>query len=78
MINETALATIFNQKTFGMRFSASVVGGRGRLHRLIMDGAIRATKRSNSPNGKLYCNAWDVIKHAHSKYLDDDLILKGN
>lgn len=55
---------VMNQKTFGFRFSAAIVGGRTRLERLIAQGKIRAEKRSNSQNGKLYCNASDVLRNA--------------
>jgi hypothetical protein len=67
-LDETTLKVVFNRKTFGMCFSASIVGGKGRLLRLIEDGTIRAKKRSNAPNGKLYCNAWDVIKCSRPKF----------
>ena len=39
---------VMNQKTFGFRFSAAIVGGRSRLERLIAQGKIRAEKKSNS------------------------------
>lgn len=55
---------VMNQKTFGFRFSAAIVGGRTRLERLIAQGKIRAEKRSHSQNGKLYCNASDVLRNA--------------
>lgn len=55
---------VMNQKTFGFRFSAAIVGGRSRLERLIAQGKIRAEKKSNSQNGKLYCNASDVLRNA--------------
>ena len=53
-----------NQKTFGFRFSAAIVGGRIRLQRLIDSGLIRTEKKSKSQNGKLYCNASDVLRNA--------------
>ncbi|SHI97712.1 hypothetical protein SAMN05444350_11260 [Bacteroides stercorirosoris] len=55
---------VMNQKTFGFRFSATIVGGRTRLQRLIEKGEIRTEKKSVSQNGKLYCNASDVLRYA--------------
>ena len=54
---------VMNQKTFGFRFSAAIVGGRIRLQRLIDSGLIRTEKKSKSQNGKLYCNASDVLRN---------------
>lgn len=68
---ESQLATIYlimNKKTFGFRYSAEIVGGRGKLERLIGDGKIRAEKVSDSQNGKWQCNAADVLRHAVVKY----------
>ena len=36
---------VMNQKTFGFRFSAAIVGGRIRLQRLIDSGLIRTEKK---------------------------------
>lgn len=55
---------VMNQKTFGFRFSAAIVGGRIRLQKLIDSGLIRTEKKSKSQNGKLYCNASDVLRNA--------------
>ena len=55
---------VMNQKTCGFRFSAAIVGGRIRLQRLIDSGLIRTEKKSKSQNGKLYCNASDVLRNA--------------
>ena len=68
---ELQLATIYhmmNTKTFGFRYSAEIVGGRGKLERLIGDGKIRAEKANDSQNGKWQCNAADVLKNAVIKY----------
>lgn len=64
MIDEEALKIVMNDKTFGQRTAASIVGGRGRLFTLIGKGLIRAEKKTCSQNGKWFCNAWDVIKYA--------------
>lgn len=64
MLNETAIMVTMNDKTFGLRESASIVGGMTRLQNLLDRGAIRYTKKSEKQNAKLFCNAWDVLKHA--------------
>ena len=65
---EARLQTIFtllNDKTFGLRFSEKLVGGRARLERLIVEGKIRAEKGNlNAQNGKWLGNASDVLRHA--------------
>lgn len=67
-LNDDTLKIVLNDKTFGQREAADIVGGRGRLFRLVGSGAIRAEKkRADSQNGKWYCNAYDVIKHAQLK-----------
>lgn len=69
MLNEETLKIVLNNKTFGQREAADIVGGRGRLFRLVGSGDIRAEKiPANRQNGRWYCNAWDVIKHAMVKY----------
>lgn len=67
MIDETTLKIVFNNKTFGQRMAASIVGGRGRLYDLVGKGLIRCEKKNNVQNGKWFCNAWDVIKYAQLK-----------
>lgn len=64
MLNETAIMVTMNDKTFGLRESASIVGGMSRLQKLLDVGAIRYKKKSDKQNAKLFCNAWDVLKHA--------------
>lgn len=44
MINEEVLKIVLNDKTFGQREAADIVGGRGRLFRLVGSGDIRAEK----------------------------------
>lgn len=56
---------LMNDKTFGLRFSEKLVGGRARLERLIVEGKIRAEKvNSHAQNGKWQCNASDVLRYA--------------
>jgi len=72
MLNEDVLRIVLNDKTFGQREAASIVGGRGRLFRLVGSGEIRAEKKpADRQNGRWYCNAFDVIKHAEYKYFKD-------
>ena len=59
---------VMNGLTFGLRYSARIVGGRGRLERLIIEGKIRADKGNmKAQNGKWLCNASDVLKYAMEK-----------
>lgn len=56
---------LMNDKTFGLRYSEKIVGGRARLERLIVEGKIRAEKGNvNAQNGKWLCNASDVLRYA--------------
>lgn len=68
MVNEEVLKIVLNDKTFGRDQAADIVGGLSRLIDLIGKGLIRAEKRKNKQNGKWFCNAYDVIKHAQLKY----------
>lgn len=68
MIDEDVLKIVLNDKTFGQREAADIVGGRSRLFRLVGSGAIRAEKEpANRQNGRWYCNAYDVVKYASLK-----------
>lgn len=58
------ILSIMDQETFGQRKSASLVGGLGRLIKLIEEGKIRSDKPTNKQNGKWFCNAADVLKFA--------------
>lgn len=59
---------VMNGMTFGLRYSERIVGGRGRLMRLIEQGHIRAEKgNGNVQNGKWLCNASDVLRFAKVK-----------
>lgn len=63
-MDEEILKIVLNDKTFGQREAASIVGGRGRLYRLIGKGVIRAEKKTATQNGKWFCNAYDVLRNA--------------
>ena len=67
MLNEDVLKIVLNDKTFGRDTSAEIVGGLSRLTELVGKGLIRAEKRTKKQNGKWFCNAYDVIKHATLK-----------
>lgn len=59
---------VMNNKTFGLRFSERIVGGRSRLERLITAGKIRAKKGNDKvQNGKWEVNAADVLRYARAK-----------
>lgn len=62
------LKIIFNGMTFGQRKAEKIVGGRDRLFDLVGKGLIRCEKKNNVQNGKWFCNAWDCIKYAQTKY----------
>lgn len=49
--------------TFSKTVAAKLVGGRGKLGRLIEHGKIRVEKKTSTQNGKWYCYAGDVITH---------------
>lgn len=60
---------VMNGMTFGLRYSERIVGGRGRLLKLIEQGHIRADKgNQEAQNGKWQCNASDVLRYAKIKY----------
>lgn len=62
------ILTVMNNKTFGQREAADIVGGRGRLFKLVGEGKIRAEKPTNKQNGKWFCNASDVLRFARRSY----------
>ena len=55
---------IMENHTFGKREASKIVGGRGRLKRLIDLGKIRENKVNPAKNGKCFCNGADVLKYA--------------
>lgn len=63
----TMLLLVMNRHTFGYREAAEIIGGRARLDRLIGQGRVRAEKKSMTQNGKIYCNAGDVLRYAEFK-----------
>ena len=59
---------VMNGKTFGLRFSEKIVGGRARLDRLIIEGKVRAEKgNGKAQNGKWLINAADVLRYARPR-----------
>lgn len=63
-LNDTILRVILNTHSYGQREAASIVGGESRLFSLIASGEIRAEKKSDKKNSKLFCNAIDVLLNA--------------
>ncbi|NDV81292.1 hypothetical protein D0T87_04780 [Bacteroides sp. 51] len=67
MSSDEKLANIMlamNDKSFGQREAAKIVGSRTRLFKLVGDGSIRAEKPTKAQNGKWFCNAADVLRYA--------------
>ncbi|MCD8386244.1 MAG: hypothetical protein LUD17_05055 [Bacteroidales bacterium] len=50
-------------QTFGQILSAKLVGGHGKLLKLIEQGKIEVDKPCASQNGKWRCNAAQVLAH---------------
>lgn len=48
---------------FSKTEASKLLGGRGRLCRLIEQGKVRVEKPTSKQNGKWYCNAADVITY---------------
>lgn len=49
---------------FSKTIAAKLVGGRGKLGKLIEQGRIKVEKKASStPNGKWYCCGGDVIRN---------------
>lgn len=67
-MSEDVLKIALNNITFSQREAEKIVGSRGRLFDLVGKGVIRAEKiPPNRQNGRWYCNAYDVLKHASLK-----------
>lgn len=60
-----ALPFVFNKHgiVFSKTEAALLVGGRGRLDKLIAEGKIRVDKPTAKQNGKWFCNGGDVIRN---------------
>ena len=61
------ILTIMDTHAFGKREAAKIVGGIGRLIRLIEENKIRSDKPTCAQNGKWFCNASDVLRYAQTK-----------
>ncbi len=48
---------------FSKTMAAKIVGGRGKLGKLIEQGRVRVEKKASKQNGKWYCNGGDVIRY---------------
>lgn len=64
-MDEEVVKIVTNGMTFSKTQAAKVVGGRGRLIRLIGEDRIRVVKPTDRQNCRWECNAWDCIKNAH-------------
>lgn len=53
--------------TFCKSEASFIVGGPGRLEKLVSEGKIRAEKRTNAQNGKWWCNAADVFRYCKNR-----------
>lgn len=61
-----AIPLMFNRHNvvFSKTSAAKLVGGRGKLGKLIERGLVRVEKKaSGKQNGKWYCNGGDVIRN---------------
>lgn len=61
-----AIPLMFNRHNvvFSKTTAAKLVGGRGKLGKLIEQGRVRVEKKaSGKQNGKWYCNGGDVIRN---------------
>ena len=61
-----AIPLVLNRQgvMFSKTTAAKLVGGRGKLGKLIEQGRVRVEKKaSGKQNGKWYCNGGDVIRN---------------
>lgn len=61
-----AIPLVFNRQgvMFSKTIAAKLVGGRGKLGKLIEQGRVRVEKKaSGKQNGKWFCNGGDVIQN---------------
>lgn len=61
-----AIPLVLNRQgvMFSKTMAAKLVGGRGRLGKLIEQGRVRVEKKaSGKQNGKWFCNGGDVIQN---------------
>lgn len=66
---------VMDKRTFPKRESESIVGGPGRLQKLVNEQKIRMECKSN---GRSYYNASDVLRHAIVKTRVSRKIRKGH
>lgn len=60
---------VMNNKTFGLRFSEKIVGGRSRLERLIIAGKIRAEKGNDEART---VNGWLTLPMSYDMQEQDE------
>ena len=59
----------FEGETFSKELAAHIVGGVGRLEKLISSEKVAAEKPCHKPNGKWFCSANDVLVHCKNRRL---------
>ena len=62
-LNAIILMLQKHEIVFSKTEASRLLGGRGRLCRLIEQGKIRVEKPTAKQNGKWFCNATDVISY---------------
>ena len=55
------IVRVMSSETFSKDKSAHIVGGEGKLLRLIEEGKVDSDKPVNKQNGKWHCNAAQVL-----------------
>jgi len=57
----------FEGETFSKELAAHIVGGVGRLEKLISADRVQAEKPSMKQNGKWFCSAPQVLMHCKNR-----------
>lgn len=57
----------FDGQTFSKELAAHIVGGAGRLEKLISADRVQAEKPSMKQNGKWFCSAPQVLMHCKNR-----------
>lgn len=55
------ILSVMDSRTFSKRESQGIVGGPGRLQKLVDENKVRIDYK---PNGRIYYNASDILRHA--------------
>ena len=65
MLHNILLA--FEGQTFSKELAAHIVGGMGKLEKLISAEKVDAEKPCNKPNGNWFCSAPQVLVHCKNR-----------